>query len=207
VIQPPVIQPPVIQPPVIQPPVVQPPVVQTPVVQTPVVQTPVVQTPVVQTPVAAGPTAAPPPISRLLRIWLTGYSWQDNTPPGSSIVSLPILHQKAAGGQGTFADPITVAVPGHLGSAAWPAGTRFYLPTVRRYVIVEDTGASPPPSGADTHLDMWIDGQDGSRSSTEACMSKLTGTGVPAQLNPPDGLPVIPGPIFANGRCNPTLIN
>jgi hypothetical protein len=140
-------------------------------------------------------------MSRPLRIWLTGYSWQDNTPPGSPVVSLPVLHHEA-GGQGTSADPITVGVPGRPGSPAWAAGTRFYLPTVQRYVIVEDTGASPTPAGADTHLDLWIDGQGGSRSATDDCMRALTDTGVPAQLNPPDGLPVMPGPIYANGRCN-----
>jgi hypothetical protein len=142
---------------------------------------------------AAGP-------SRQLRIWLTGYSWQDNTPPGSSTVSHPILH-KDAGGTGTYADPITVAVPGQ-GDGIWKAGSRFYLPTVKRYVIVEDTGASPPPSGQDGHLDMWIGGQGGSRSATDACMDKITGTNVPAQLNPPPGLPVIQGPVYGNAGCD-----
>jgi hypothetical protein len=49
---------------------------------------------------------------RNLHIWLTGYSFQDNTPPSSAIVIAPILH-KTAGGTGTYANPITVAVPGH----------------------------------------------------------------------------------------------
>jgi len=52
-----------------------------------------------------------------------------NTPPGSSVVGRPVLH-KEAGGQGTFADPITVAVPGHEGAMAWQPGTKFYLPVV-----------------------------------------------------------------------------
>jgi hypothetical protein len=135
-----------------------------------------------------------------LKIWLTGYSWQDNTPPGSSIVSHPILH-KQAGGTGTYDDPITVAVPGQ-GSGVWTAGSRFYLPTVKRYVIVEDTGASEPPSGQDGHLDMWIGGQGGSRAATDECMNKITGTNVPAVLNPPAGLPVVQGPIFGAQGCN-----
>src|SRR5882757_9802246 len=97
--------------------------------------------------------------SKQLTIWLTGYSWQDNTPPGSSVVGEPVLH-KQADGQGTFADPITVAVRGHEGKMAWQPGTKFYLPTVRRYVIVEDSGAAKQPAGTDTHLDMWIGGQD-----------------------------------------------
>ena len=135
-----------------------------------------------------------------LTIWLTGYSWQDNTPPGSSTVGEPVLH-KEAGGQGTFADPITVAVPGHQGNMAWPPGTKFYLPSVQRYVIVEDSGAAKQPAGTDTHLDMWIDGQDGTKQATDDCENTFTGR-VPAQTNPPDNLPVMAGPIFAGGKCN-----
>jgi hypothetical protein len=145
--------------------------------------------------------AAPPPTGgKQLSIWLTGYSWQDNTPPGSSIVGEPILH-KQAGGTGTFADPITVAVPGHQGAMDWQPGTKFYLPTVQRYVIVEDSGAAKPPLGADTHLDMWIAGQDGTKASTDACADEFTGN-VPALVNPPNGEPVMAGPIFAGGTCN-----
>ena len=148
----------------------------------------------------AEPTPQVLPVPKLLKIWLTGYSWQDNTPPGSSTVSHPVLHRKA-GGSGTYDDPITVAVPGK-GAGIWKAGGRFYLPTVTRYVIVEDTGASQPHSGEDGHLDMWIGGQDGTRAATDACMDTITGEQVPALHNPPPGLPVIPGPIFAGGTCN-----
>jgi hypothetical protein len=138
--------------------------------------------------------------ARQLHIFLTGYSFHDNTPPLSAIVSHPILH-KAAGGQGTYRDPITVAVPGGPTTMKWKPGTRFYLPSVRRYVIVEDSGASPAPDGVDTHLDMWIGGQGGTRSATDDCMSRLTGR-VPAILNPRAGLPVLRGPIFANSACH-----
>jgi len=47
---------------------------------------------------------------------------------------------------------------------AWQGGTRFYLPTVQRYAIVEDSGASPAPSGQDRHLDMWVGGRPISRA-------------------------------------------
>ncbi|HEY2204722.1 MAG TPA: hypothetical protein VGH99_09640 [Pseudonocardia sp.] len=147
---------------------------------------------------AAAPAPAGGP--QQLSIWLTGYSWQDNTPPGSSKVGEPVLHQTAAG-QGTFADPITVAVPGHKGDMDWQPGTKFYLPSVQRYVIVEDSGAAKAPGGTDTHLDMWIDGQSGTKQSTDACESLFTGK-VPAQVNPPDNMKVMTGPIFAGARCN-----
>ncbi|HZZ51955.1 MAG TPA: hypothetical protein VFE65_34095 [Pseudonocardia sp.] len=147
------------------------------------------------------PGATPPSGgAKQLNIWLTGYSWQDNTPPGSSIVGEPVLH-KEAGGTGTFADPITVAVPGHQGDMDWQPGTKFYLSSVQRYVIVEDSGAAKPPSGDDTHLDMWIGGQDGTKATTDACENELTGN-VPAQASPPANLPVMAGPIFAGGKCN-----
>src|SRR5882757_5420660 len=142
---------------------------------------------------------------RHLRIYLTGYSFHDNTPPLSAIISAPVLH-RTAGGQGTYQDPITVAVPGTATTMTWKPGTRFYLPSVRRYVIVEDSGASPAPPGVDTHLDMWIGGQGGTRGATDDCMSKLTGT-VPAVLNPPPGLSVMVGPIFGNRACRVPLLN
>ncbi|HWN32017.1 MAG TPA: hypothetical protein VNP03_04705 [Pseudonocardia sp.] len=146
------------------------------------------------------PASPAPGAPNQLTIWLTGYSWQDNTPPGSSVVGEPVLH-KEAGGQGTFADPITVAVPGHEGAMAWQPGTKFYLPSVQRYVIVEDSGAAKQPAGTDTHLDMWIGGQDGTKQATDDCENTFTGR-VPAQVNPPDNLPVMAGPIFANQKCN-----
>lgn len=145
-----------------------------------------------------GAPAKPATAGKQTRIELTGYSWHDNTPAGSSAVSSPILH-RTAGGQGTYADPITVAVPGSGGRTAVKPGTRFYLPTVRRYVIVEDSGASPASSGG-THLDVWIDGRDGSRSAAEACMNRITGS-VSAEVNPPAGRPVMAGPIYSGGVC------
>jgi LysM repeat protein len=160
------------------------------------------------TPPAAAPAPAQPaarPASTVqggggeqLHIQLTGYSYQDNTPPGSATVSHPVLH-KVAGGTGTYADPITVAVP-NSGKGQYPAGTRFYLPSVHRYVIVEDTGASPAAEygQVDAHLDMWIGGQDGTRAATDACMDRITGK-VPAELNPPSGRPVTAGPVYAGG--------
>ncbi|HEY1968446.1 MAG TPA: hypothetical protein VGH89_10900, partial [Pseudonocardia sp.] len=126
--------------------------------------------------------------------------YQDNTPAGSATVSHPILH-KVAGGTGTYADPITVAVPGK-GSGIWKAGSRFYLPSVKRYVIVEDTGASPAPSGDAGHLDMWVDGQGGSKSASDKCMDQITTQSATAIYNPPSNLPVIPGSITKNGKCN-----
>jgi hypothetical protein len=48
---------------------------------------------------------------------------------------------------------------------------------------------------------MWIDGQSGTKQATDDCENTFTGR-VPAQVNPPDNLPVMAGPIFANQKCN-----
>lgn len=140
-------------------------------------------------------TATEKAAGKQVTIDLTGYSWWDNTPAGSAEVGNPILH-KEAGGTGSYADPITVAVP----KTRYRPGTRFYLPTVRRYVIIEDSGASSASSGSDTHLDMWVDGRGGSESAVSACMDRITGK-VPAEVNPPPGRPVMSGPIYSGGSC------
>lgn len=52
-----------------------------------------------------------------VQIWLTGYSWQDDTPPNSGTISHPILH-KQAGGTGTYGEQ----QDGHIPT---PATTRY----------------------------------------------------------------------------------
>jgi len=162
----------------------------------------------------SGPAAG----TRLSGVYVTAYSWSDNTPPGSSAVSHSVLHRRA-GGTGTYADPVTVAV-GHDRSTGrdvldHPAGTRFYLPHLRRYVIVEDTCGDGPapqdgpchdlsqaPAGTTLWLDVWVGGADGSPSDVEECAARLTGDGGrTAVLDPPAGLPVLAGPVFTT-RCN-----
>ncbi len=145
-------------------------------------------------PAKTAPKAAGPP-GRQLRVSLTGYSYHDNSPAGSPEVCCGVLHENA-GGRGTYADPITVAVPGSGSGMDWKPGTRFYLPKLQRYVIVEDSGAS----SGENHLDVWIDGRDGSRSATDDCMDRITGRST-AELNPPPGRPVLAGPIFSGGKC------
>lgn len=122
---------------------------------------------------------------------LTGYSYQDNTPPGSAEICCAILHQKA-GGTGTYADPITTAVA----SSSFPPGTRFYIPSIKRYVIVEDSGASD----GQNHLDIWVGGQGFSRSDSDACMNSYTGTHQIIQ-NPGPNHPVTVGELTGRGGC------
>ncbi len=150
--------------------------------------------------------------------YVTAYTWQDNTPPGSADISHPILHQKA-GGTGTFEDPLTIAVGHDLSSGSdvldYPAGTKMYIPNVRKYFIVEDTcGDGPAPenagchdlstadSGATTWVDMWIGGQGMTKAETDACAGDLTGIHT-IVINPKSSYVVQPGAgVFANGQCN-----
>ncbi|HEY1973826.1 MAG TPA: hypothetical protein VGH89_38155 [Pseudonocardia sp.] len=130
------------------------------------------------------------------QIHLTGYSFQDNQGGNNAKISCPKIHQEA-GGTGTYTDPITVASGGKDGSSAGDGvkcGDRFYLPSVQRYVIVEDTGNTPSKDGS-IHLDMWVADDPGSK-----CMNAMSGK-VPAIANPPQGLPVLAGPIGDHGSC------
>jgi hypothetical protein len=133
---------------------------------------------------------------RSIQAALTGYSWQDNTPAGSADICCPQLHSKA-GGTGTYADPLTTAVAGSGGSMIFKAGTRFYLPPLKRYVIVEDSGAS---SDDLPHLDVWVGGQGHSKGDSDACMDEFTGNATIIQ-NPGPGHPVTVGELTTAGGC------
>jgi hypothetical protein len=137
---------------------------------------------------------------RQIRLRTTGYSFQDNTPPNSNTISCPILH-RAASGVGTYDDPITVAVPGHVGHGAEiPCGTRIYYPDFRFYGIVEDTGAS---TFSTPHTDIWVDGRGYSKSESDTCMNPVTKPSVTAILNPPPNLPMrAAGPITQGHSCD-----
>jgi hypothetical protein len=152
-----------------------------------------------------------PPVT-IIRAFITGYSYFDNTPPGSAILSHPARHT-TAGGQGTYEDPITVAV-GHVREGDddildWPAGTLFYVPNLRRYLVVEDTcgdGEQPQdgpchtgyPPEASTWLDVWIGGEGGSPAGAERCMREFTGVW-DVVVDPEPDFAVDPGEVYAPG--------
>ncbi|MFV1440261.1 MULTISPECIES: hypothetical protein [unclassified Phaeobacter] len=142
--------------------------------------------------------------------YLTGYSYWDNTPPGSAAIARPVLRRQA-GGTGTYNDPITIAV-GHAirrgrQTLDFPAGTRFYIERLRKYAIVEDVcGDGHQPQNGPCHtgkngrpwLDIYIGGKRNSVRDTERCMNRLTGM-QPIRLNPRRGYPVAQGEISASG--------
>lgn len=139
-----------------------------------------------------------------VRAYTTGYGWYDNTPPGSAQIARPVIHT-SAGGSGTYNDPITVAVAAPNGVWVYPAGTRFYLPNLHRYGVVEDlgdTGMQSPPNGASVWLDQWGGGQGVSQNTSLDCLGKMTGT-FTVIVNPKAGYPVPAGSgVLHDGICD-----
>ncbi|MEM6940993.1 MAG: hypothetical protein AAF943_08370 [Pseudomonadota bacterium] len=145
-----------------------------------------------------------------MQVFLTGYSFWDNTPPGSSAIALPRLRSRA-GGTGTYRDPITLAV-GHVknGTRSTPdfrPGTRFYIQKLRRYAIVEDVcGDGPKPQNGPCHIgykgrpwiDIWVGGRRVDKGFVQRCMYRLTGLQQVIR-NPGPDYPVDPGEISASG--------
>jgi len=166
-------------------------------------------------PPAGTPGSSGPETARNLTAYVTGYDIYDNTPPGSPVISNPVLH-KVAGGTGTYQDPITVAVGHSIVNGQdildWPQGTRFYVPNLRRYFIVEDTcGDGPTPQdepchdlstadpGAQTWLDVWVGGRSMSSSAAGRCEDDITHNQLVIE-NPPSDYVVVAGAI-AGSRC------
>jgi len=155
--------------------------------------------------------------------YTTGYTYFDNTPPGSAAISHPVVHRRA-GGVGTYEDPVTLAVGHDLSTGEdvldFPAGTRFYLPDVRRYFIVEDTcGDGPAPQDGPCHqgravfgttssvwVDLWLGGEGGSEEQVQGCAGKVTdATGAlhTMVVNPRRDYAVAPGEgVFHDGHCD-----
>lgn len=142
--------------------------------------------------------------------YITGYTFWDNTPPGSAEISKPVVHRKA-GGTGTFDDPVTIAVghriEGGRQTLDYPAGTRFYLERLRKYAIVEDVcGDGNTPQAGPCHtgyrghpwLDIYIGGGRQTASATDACARQITALQA-IVINPGPGYPVHAGEIAESG--------
>ena len=144
------------------------------------------------------------------QVYLTGYSYWDNTPPGSAQIARPVIHNRA-GGTGTYDDPVTLAV-GHVKNGGrstmdFQAGTRFYIERLRKYAIVEDLcGDGNNPQDGPCHsgyngnpwIDIYVGGRHSDKTFTTNCMYRITGL-QNAIINPSPGLPVSPGELAASG--------
>lgn len=160
--------------------------------------------PVVQPPVT------PPSGSEttLSNVYTTGYSSYDNTPKGSLETDLDGISGQA-GGNGTYANPTTLAV-GHqiingkdVGDFAY--GTLFYVPTFEKYFAAQDScgdGGSPQtqpchslsqaPKGATLWLDLFVGAS--TSKSVLACEDNHTGLNTVIE-NPVSTYPVVVGNI------------
>ena len=159
----------------------------------------------------ASTTATQGPVA--YNAYTTGYGWWDNTPPGSTAIAYPVIHQ-TAGGSGTYADPITLAV-GHVitngvDTPDFAPGTLWYIPNLRRYFIVEDAcgdGSTPQdepchdlataPQGTQVWLDLWVDGSQMTQAESDACESAITGLHSVIE-NPASDYAVASGPVAAS---------
>lgn len=144
-----------------------------------------------------------------MMVFLTGYSYWDNTPAGSAIIGRPVIHD-VAGGVGTYTDPVTLAVGWRI-YFAWhfedfAPGTRFYIPRLRKYAVVEDLcGDGPKPQNGPCHigwnghtwLDIYVDGSTMTAEVADLCMEQFTGVQA-VVINPRPGYRVVPGRIVEN---------
>ena len=154
--------------------------------------------------------AVQPRAGRRITAYLTGYSYWDNTPPGSAAIARPVIHRRA-GGKGTYDDPITLAVghriDGGRQTLDYAAGTRFYIERLRKYAIVEDVcGDGPKPQNGPCHsghrghpwIDIYVGGARHSRDASTQCMYRLTGLQT-VEIQPPRGRDVVPGELTGSG--------
>lgn len=169
-------------------------------------------------PCALGAAGGHEPPRRAVAAYITGYSFWDNTPPASPVISHPAVHARA-GGTGTYADPVTVAVGHSITDGRerldWSPGTRFYVPYLRKYLVVEDTCGDGPepqrgpchtgyPARASTWLDVWSGGRGLTPAAAERCLDTFTGVHT-VIVSPGRGRPVVRGPLIHAGRCPATF--
>lgn len=138
--------------------------------------------------------------------YVTGYSVHDNSPPGSARIAYPNRRHQVAAGSGSYDDPITLAVGWHREEGTqWPVGSRFYLPYLRKYAVVEDQCGDraqegpcyrldEAPDGATTWIDLWVGGEGRSAAATQRCLTRITGIHLVIH-RPAKGYPVSRGKV------------
>jgi hypothetical protein len=144
----------------------------------------------------------------IMSAYITGYGWPDNT-PASADISNGVIHTQA-GGTGTYSDPVTIAVGHSIINARdildYPEGTKFYIPALHRYFIVEDTcGDGNTPQNGPCHtgfqgkpwLDVWVGGQNANTQNVLSCEDAITNVHTIIK-NPVSNYLVTSGPIFGN---------
>jgi hypothetical protein len=160
---------------------------------------------------------------RLDDVYITWYGFNDNSCEVESQHTCsniaypksdgyPTKHDAAKEGKGTYDDPITFATGARDdGShAVFKPGTRIYVPSVRKYFIMEDQcyecGKDWDKRGV-RHVDLWMGPQHKSNDGKLShCQEKLTigsvkhPTGV-IIVKPAKDLPVDTHPLFTHDTC------
>jgi hypothetical protein len=134
---------------------------------------------------------------RMQSVYLTFYGWPDNSPPGGAIAyprngGFPTVHN-AAGGTGTYADPITFATDeAEL--------TLLFAPVLEKYLVMEDDCAECDTDWASSqkwHIDVWMNsnGIDDSNAVLD-CEDQWTQSATIVEVNPPPGRPATAPALF-----------
>lgn len=138
-----------------------------------------------------------------MNVYTTFYASGDNTPRGSTQIDLG-GHSGNAGGTGTYADPITLAVGGSLINGKetddYPYGTMFYFPDLKKYFKASDfcgDGNTPQNEACHTDIDhpgvIQVDLYAG-KGNFDSCEDNLTGIRA-VIINPANNLPTDIAPL------------
>ena len=102
----------------------------------------------------------------------------------------------AAGGTGTFADPITFATD----KSEFAPGTVLYVPFIEKYVIMEDDCAECDTDWSahqKHHIDIWMNSSAAESSNALIqCEDSWTRTAADVEVNPPSSRAVTTAPLL-----------
>lgn len=140
-----------------------------------------------------------------MQLKMTFYGAPDNDPPCSRAIAYSrswdnrTLHHEA-GGTGTYEDPLTVAVVTRAQGGQWDPGTRMYVPSLRKYLIVEDECATC----SHDQIDVWMESNCECPSAVVLrCEETWTpDTPIEVDIDPPPGRPVDTSPFFDVISCH-----
>ncbi len=130
----------------------------------------------------------------LMAVYVTFYGWADNSPPGDAI-AYPKIHS-AAGGTGTYADPITFATD----REEFAPGTILYVPFIEKYIVMEDDCVdcdSDWTMSQKWHIDLWMNSSAAeSPDALAACENQWTRRSTDVEVGPPPDRLVTTAPLF-----------
>ncbi|KAH8697274.1 hypothetical protein BGW36DRAFT_449889 [Talaromyces proteolyticus] len=138
--------------------------------------------------------------SVIQQVTSTFYGYPDNSPPGAGIAYTQ-CGRSAAGGSGTFSDPVTFATA----SGEFDVCEVIYAPYLKKYLRYEDECAQCETdwSSGTYHVDTWIGSstQDGGQDQIN-CEDNLTPDAQSIIRYPASDLEVDATPLYDNGQCN-----